>query len=503
MSELKLFIPITKVDEEKRLVYGIATAEEPDVAGEICDYETTVPYYKAWSERIEKASEGKSKGNLRSMHTSIAAGKITQISFNDAAKQIEICGKVVDDDEWKKVTEGVYTGFSQGGRYIKTWRDGEYTRYTADPCEVSLVDNPCLPTATFTMLRMNGIEELRKFKTMEQNQMAKKKEKIEIVAPEQVWKAKDGSTFSTKAEALQKNAEIEAANAAAPAVNAAAEMDKILTKAEEGDDDGEDSEAEKNSNGPVEKTEDKKDSDEKDGDTGEKDKAEKSITIKIKKGLFEVSRLASLIQELAWLQECCENEALWEMDGSKTPAELMASIKSLGAILTSMCAEEVSELVGTEMTLSAKIESLAKRGAKISAASKAHLDSMHKSATAHMAEVDKCYKALMDMKESEEDDKAEKLAKSAAAIEETAGLKNENEALKKQISALNESSEKILERVKKLESQPLPTAKGKLFRVEKGHELEEETGNAVEADKNFSAIPNRISPEEYRRQYNF
>ena len=36
-------------------------------------------------------------------------------------KRIEICGKVVDDAEWQKVEEGVYTGFSQGGRYLKRW----------------------------------------------------------------------------------------------------------------------------------------------------------------------------------------------------------------------------------------------------------------------------------------------------------------------------------------------------------------------------------------------
>ena len=39
MSDLNLFIPITKVDAQQRLVYGVATAEAEDRAGEICDYD--------------------------------------------------------------------------------------------------------------------------------------------------------------------------------------------------------------------------------------------------------------------------------------------------------------------------------------------------------------------------------------------------------------------------------------------------------------------------------
>ena len=94
---LNLFIPITKVDASKRLVYGIATAECEDRAGEICDYATTKPHYQKWSREIVRSSRGKSRGNLRAMHGAIAAGKVTQLAFNDAKKQIEICAKVVDD----------------------------------------------------------------------------------------------------------------------------------------------------------------------------------------------------------------------------------------------------------------------------------------------------------------------------------------------------------------------------------------------------------------------
>ena len=164
MSALRMFIPITKVDAVRRLVYGVATAEIEDRAGEICDYATTKPLYEKWSEEIAKSSGGKSLGNLRAMHGPIAAGKITAITFNDEEKQIEICAKVVDDTEWEKVQEGVYTGFSQGGTYEKRWTDADgRIRYTAAPHEISLVDMPCLPQATFEMIKADGTSERRRF----------------------------------------------------------------------------------------------------------------------------------------------------------------------------------------------------------------------------------------------------------------------------------------------------------------------------------------------------
>jgi hypothetical protein len=164
MSTLRMFIPITKVDAARRLVYGLATAETEDRAGEICDYASTKPLYEKWSEEIAQSTGGKSLGNLRAMHGPVAAGKVTAITFNDAGKQIEICAKVVDDAEWAKVVEGVYTGFSQGGAYERRWTDAEgRTRYTAAPNEISLVDLPCLPQATFEMIKADGTSERRSF----------------------------------------------------------------------------------------------------------------------------------------------------------------------------------------------------------------------------------------------------------------------------------------------------------------------------------------------------
>jgi hypothetical protein len=167
MNDLNLFIPITKIDAARRLVYGVVTAEAPDVTGEVCDYASTKPLYQTWSQKFADATDGKSFGNLRAMHSHVAAGKLIDIAFNDEQKRIEICGKVIDDAEWQKVEEGVYTGFSQGGRYLKRWPDPDdpqLVRYTAEPVEVSLVDYPCLPEATFAVIKTDGSTELRKFK---------------------------------------------------------------------------------------------------------------------------------------------------------------------------------------------------------------------------------------------------------------------------------------------------------------------------------------------------
>lgn len=165
MKNLKLFAQLAKIDEGRREVWGIATAEVVDKDGEIFDYESSKPYFKAWSAEIEKATDGKSLGNVREMHTSSAVGKLISLTFDDEQKRIQVGAKIVDDAAWKKCTDGVYTGFSIGGCYVKAWKDGEFTRFTADPAEISVVDNPCVPAAHFTAIKIDGTSEIRKFRT--------------------------------------------------------------------------------------------------------------------------------------------------------------------------------------------------------------------------------------------------------------------------------------------------------------------------------------------------
>jgi hypothetical protein len=174
VTSLELFLPLTKVDLDQRLVTGVATAEAPDRSGEICDYSSSKPYFQKWSSEALKASGGKSLGAVRAMHGHVAAGKLTDIAFDDETKRVVVAAKIVDDDEWRKVQEGVYTGFSQGGRYVKRWPDEEtgLIRYTAEPHEISLVDLPCLPGATFEVVK-DGVIEKRAFAHAEREKDAK------------------------------------------------------------------------------------------------------------------------------------------------------------------------------------------------------------------------------------------------------------------------------------------------------------------------------------------
>lgn len=170
MDKLAVFGRIVKVDLGSRTVEGVAMDETPDRDGEIYDYNSSKPYVKAWAngfaEATKAAGQEISYGNIRAMHDNIAAGKVTDLNFDDQAKSVPITAKVLDDAEWEKVQHGVYTGFSVKGRLVgKKWRDGSNMRYTVDPIEISLVDLPCNPGAKFLAVKADGTSEEREFQT--------------------------------------------------------------------------------------------------------------------------------------------------------------------------------------------------------------------------------------------------------------------------------------------------------------------------------------------------
>src|SRR6476469_7565494 len=162
-NTVHLFAQIAKIDESKHEVWGVATAEVVDKEGEIFDYESSKPYFKSWSDEIAKATDGKSLGNVREMHEPSAVGKLVAISFDDDLKQIRVGARIVDSVAWQKCMLGVYTGFSIGGAYVQSWKDGEYVRFTANTVEISVVANPCVPGAHFTAVKADGTCEVRKF----------------------------------------------------------------------------------------------------------------------------------------------------------------------------------------------------------------------------------------------------------------------------------------------------------------------------------------------------
>lgn len=164
-----LYIPISKVDEEKRLVYGTLALEEVDHSGEILDYDASKAAFQEWTDHYMEQTDGKSAGNLRLQHSSTVAGKFVSVEFDDANKRIPVVAKVVDDASWKLVKEGCLTGFSIGAKAAwrkkeKSAKGGDITRYAVKQMtEGSIVDAPCLPNATFEYVKSNGTTELRKF----------------------------------------------------------------------------------------------------------------------------------------------------------------------------------------------------------------------------------------------------------------------------------------------------------------------------------------------------
>lgn len=175
MPKINLFIPISKVDEAKRLVYGVASREELDKTNEIFDYDSSKPFIQAWSDSFAQttkaAGQEVSYGNLRAMHKAISAGKLNEpVTFHDTEKAVTVCAKVTDDQEWAKCLDGTYTGFSFGGKSVGAkWPDPDLggMRYTLNPSELSLADSPCVKSAVFyDVVKIGGKIERRQHKSV-------------------------------------------------------------------------------------------------------------------------------------------------------------------------------------------------------------------------------------------------------------------------------------------------------------------------------------------------
>ncbi len=151
---MNLHIPISKIDEEQRTVWGYATVEELDKHGEIVSYEASKRAFKEWP------------GNIREMHQDIAVGKAIEVKFDDANKGVWIGARISESDDgqnaWIKVKEGVLQGFSIGGS-VNDWtttkmkvngKDKDVlTVIDYDLGETSLVDNPAVASAMFQIVK--------------------------------------------------------------------------------------------------------------------------------------------------------------------------------------------------------------------------------------------------------------------------------------------------------------------------------------------------------------
>jgi hypothetical protein len=162
---MHLFAQLMKFDEFTGVATGVAACEEIDRDKEIMDYQGSKPYFQAWSQTQKSASIGKSLGNVRLQHdASKIAGKLTDLTFDDTNKRVIVSTQIIDPVARELLRTGCLTGFSIGGEYGKrTTLPNGVTKYVAIPAEISVVDRPCMPSATFTAVKSDGSTELRKF----------------------------------------------------------------------------------------------------------------------------------------------------------------------------------------------------------------------------------------------------------------------------------------------------------------------------------------------------
>jgi len=161
-DNVRLSMPIGKIDVERRMVSGFATLDNVDRQNDIVTTESSITAFKNF------------RGNLREMHQPSAVGKIVSFKedkyFDPNTKKF-YSGVYVSayvskgaQNAWEKVLDGTYTGFSIGGN-IKEWDDAynEKTEKTIrviknyELSELSLVDNPANEFANIVSIeKING-----------------------------------------------------------------------------------------------------------------------------------------------------------------------------------------------------------------------------------------------------------------------------------------------------------------------------------------------------------
>ena len=159
-ENVRLSMPFSKVDTERRIVSGFATLDNLDKQADIVTTDASIKAFKSF------------RGNIREMHQPSAVGKMVSFKedkyFDPEAKKF-YSGVFVSayiskgaQDAWEKVLDGTYTGFSIGGKMNK-WDDGYDEKMDTqiriikdyDLVELSLVDNPANQFANIVSIEKN------------------------------------------------------------------------------------------------------------------------------------------------------------------------------------------------------------------------------------------------------------------------------------------------------------------------------------------------------------
>ncbi len=159
-DNLRLSMPFSKVDKERRIVSGFATLDNIDRQQDIVTAEASVDAFKRF------------RGNIREMHQPLAVGKMISFKedkyFDPESKKF-YSGVYVSayvskgaQDTWEKVLDGTLSGFSIGGR-MKKYDDAYDSKSDKqvriikeyDLMELSLVDTPANQFANILSVEKN------------------------------------------------------------------------------------------------------------------------------------------------------------------------------------------------------------------------------------------------------------------------------------------------------------------------------------------------------------
>ena len=330
--------------------------ETPDAEGQIMDYATSKPRFEAWSDGMAKASGGKNLGNVRAMHGARVAGLVREITFDDMAKAIGFQIMVTNADEWENCALGVYTGISPGGKMVKF---AGSKRFTALPVELSLVDKPSNPNATFTMMKADGMEETRHFAPAAD---------IEAVV-EDMAKAAGATALAAVYAALPVSTVVRMFGTDA---DRAPEAPMLKRMADAGARRGwvADGAALPDGSFPVATADDVPAAVLAVSRAADPVAAQAHVTTRaqalgaadklppgwegavapMKKGMDQVACLSRILDNLGWLAGDITGEAAKEGDGSTIPAQLCAWMRTGVGILTAMAGEESAEMVASLQT---------------------------------------------------------------------------------------------------------------------------------------------------------
>lgn len=141
MHLLRLFGTIERRDDEQRTIEGYCYRNADAGDGWVVPRDVM--------ERM--TAEYMKFANVREMHQPSAVGKAVDLIWD--AHGCLMRAKIIDDQAWAKVAEGVYSGFSVGVKPSRLTRSaGKKTLVDGSWYETSLVDRPADADATFVTL---------------------------------------------------------------------------------------------------------------------------------------------------------------------------------------------------------------------------------------------------------------------------------------------------------------------------------------------------------------